>query len=269
MINAIKSELRKYFTTRVWWGMAIGMLVAGALAAGFFAFTFLRLATLEGGSDMPFELTPTQLANTVYTSALPSGIYVLPLTIGVLQIGAEYRHKTITSTFLSTPKRLRALFAKAIALVIIAVLNGLVLLAGSVVAGATTIQLLGGDPFPSLEVLRSLSMLLLVMVVWALIGLGAGILIPNQVAALLIAIGLAWMVEPFLAIGLSFWQWGAQNLLQYFPTQATGAVVNNVDFMTMGNAARLDWWAAALVLLAYAFILAGLGIWRASREDVS
>ena len=36
-----------------------------------------------------------------------------------------------------------------------------------------------------------------------------------------------------------------------------------------GQAARLDWWAAALVLLAYAVVLAGLGIWRASREDVS
>jgi len=268
VINAIRSELRKYFTTRLWWGMAIGMVVAGALAAAFFAFTFLRLATVDGGSDVPFDLDPTQIANTVYTAALPSGIYVLPLTIGVLQIGGEYRHKTITSTFLTTPRRLRALFAKAIALVIIAVLNGLGCLVGSVLAGATTIQLLGGDPFPALEVLRSLSMLLLVMVVWALIGLGAGILIPNQVAALLIAIGLAWMVEPFIAIGLSFWDWGAQNLLQFFPTQATSAVVNNVDFMSMG-AARLEWWAAALVLLAYALILAGLGIWRASREDVS
>lgn len=270
MINAIKSEFRKYFTTRLWWGMALGMFLAGAAAAAFFAFTFLELATMEtpDSSQPPFELTPIQLANTVYTAALPSGVYILPLVIGVLQIGSEYRHKTITSTFLTTPRRLNALFAKAIALIGIAILNGLVCLAGSVGAGAVTIQLLGGDPLPDAEVFRSLAMLLLVLVVWALIGLGIGILIPNQVAALLIAIGIAYMVEPILSFGLAFWSWGAEHLVKFFPTQATGAVVNNIDFLG-GQAARLDWWAAALVLLAYAVVLAGLGIWRASREDVS
>src|ERR1035437_5354049 len=35
---------------------------------------------------------------------------------------------------------------------------------------------------------------LLVLGLWSLIGLGAGILIPNQVAAILIAVGAAWIV---------------------------------------------------------------------------
>ena len=33
--------------------------------------------------------------------------------------------------------------------------------------------------------------------------------------------------------------------------------------------ARLEWWAGALVLAAYAAVLAGFGIWRTLREDVS
>lgn len=196
------------------------------------------------------------------------GAYVLTLTIGVLQIGSEYRHKTITSTFLTSPHRLTTLLAKAIAVTVIAILNGLVLLAGSVAAGAATMAAFGGDPFPDAEVFRSMAMLLLVLVVWALIGLGVGILIPNQVAALLIAIGIAYMVEPMVTVGLQFWSWGAEHLVPFFPTQATSAVVNNINFFGPG-AERLDWWAGALVLLAYAVILAGLGIWRASREDIS
>ena len=31
MTNAIKAEFRKFFTTRMWWGLAIAMFVAGAL----------------------------------------------------------------------------------------------------------------------------------------------------------------------------------------------------------------------------------------------
>lgn len=268
MINAIRSEFLKYFTTRLWWGMAIAAFLIGAGASGFFGFTFTYLLNQPGAGGETLDLEPVQTANTVYTAALIMGAYVLTLTIGVLQVGSEYRHKTITSTLLTTPQRMRSLLAKVIAVAGIAVVNGVILLLGSVVAGAITIKAFGGDPFPAAEIIRSLAMLLLVLVVWGLIGLAAGILIPNQVAALLISIGLAYMVEPMLTFGLQFWSWGAQHLVPYFPTQATSAVVNNINLF--GPAAqRLDWWVAALVLLGYAVVLAGLGLWRASREDVS
>ena len=32
---------------------------------------------------------------------------------------------------------------------------------------------------------------------------------------------------------------------------------------------RLEWWAAALVLAAYAALLAGFGIWRTTRADIT
>ena len=47
------------------------------------------------------------------------------------------------------------------------------------------LNLRGEDAFPSTEVLRTLLLSLLVLGLWALIGLGLGILIPNQVAALM------------------------------------------------------------------------------------
>lgn len=267
MIGAIRSEFRKYFSTRLWWGMAAGIVAAAALFTGFLAFVFIELAPEEGGPGMPMEMEPVQLANSVYTAGL-SVAYVLMLTIGVLQIGAEYRHKTITATFLTTPKRLRALNAKAIALIGIAVVNGLLSVITAVVVGAAVMGALGADPFPSTEVFRTMALSLLVLAVWALIGLGIGILIPNQVAALIIAVGVAWIVEPIVSLGLSFWDWGAQHIVQYLPTQATSSAINTVDALNEG-AARLPWWGGALTLVAYAVVLAGFGIWRASREDVS
>lgn len=194
--------------------------------------------------------------------------YLLLLTIGVLMIGAEYRHKTITSTFLATPKRLQAMLAKVVALLVIGALYGLISIVSSVGVGATVLKLAGHDPFPSSEVFRTMALSLLVLGLWGLIGLGVGILIKNQVAALLIGIGVAWIVEPVAGLLLGFWDFGAEHIVKYLPSQATSAVVNSV---TQGGqqVARLEWWAGALVLAAYAAVLAGFGIWRTLREDVS
>ena len=76
-------EFRKFFTTRLWWGMAIGVFVA-APAAGLFA-------ALDGSSSRRrgapgrrrTRLDPTQTAPNVYTAGLSVG-YLLMLTIGVI-----------------------------------------------------------------------------------------------------------------------------------------------------------------------------------------
>ena len=265
MTTAIRSEFLKFFTTRLWWGMASGIFVAGGLFAGFFGWAL----TSEASRNRPGapQGDATQIANTVYTSGMGVG-YLLLLTIGVLMIGAEYRHKTITSTFLATPKRLQAMLAKVVALLVIGALYGLISIVSSVGVGATALKLAGHDPFPSSEVFRTMALSLLVLGLWGLIGLGVGILIKNQVAALLIGIGVAWIVEPVAGLLLGFWDFGAEHIVKYLPSQATSAVVNSV---TQGGqqVARLEWWAGALVLAAYAAVLAGFGIWRTLREDVS
>ena len=266
MIPAIRSEFRKFFSTRLWWGMAIGIFVAGAAFAALFGFLLTTEEAMAGGPNGIPTGDATQVANSVYLGGLGVG-YLLLLTIGVLQIGAEYRHKTITSTLLATPKRLRAMLAKVVALLGIGAIYGLISLVGSVSVGAIVLSLRDQDPFPSTAVLRALALSLLVLGLWALIGLGIGILIPNQVAALLIGIGVAWIVEPLLGFAMSFWEFGRENIAQFLPTGATNAVVNAVQ--SSPDEVRLDWWAAALVLAAYAALLAGFGIWRTTRADIS
>jgi ABC-2 type transport system permease protein len=265
---AIKSEFRKFFTTRLWWGMAIGIFIAGAVFSGFFAWLMTSEGVASGSpqeSGMPVG-SPTQVANSVYTAGLGVG-YLLMLTIGVLQIGSEYRHKTISGTFLATPKRLQAMLAKVVALLGIGAIYGVISLLGSVSVGATVLSLRNHNAFPSTEVLRTIVLSLLVLGLWALIGLGIGILIPNQVAALLIGVGVAWIVEPLLGLILSIWSWGA-DIAKFLPSQATNAIVNSVTQGGM-SADRLSWWAGSLTLAAWAAVLAGFGIWRTSRQDIT
>ena len=264
MLAPVRAELLKFFTTRLWWGMAIAVFLTGAAFAALFGYA---LTAVPLGTDGTPTGTPTQLVNTVYTGGLSMG-YLLLLTIGILQIGSEYRHKTISSTFLTTPRRVQAMLAKVVALLVIGALYGLISIVSSVGVGATVLKLAGHDPFPSSEVFRTMALSLLVLGLWGLIGLGVGILIKNQVAALLIGIGVAWIVEPVAGLLLGFWDFGAEHIVKYLPSQATSAVVNSV---TQGGqqVARLEWWAGALVLAAYAAVLAGFGIWRTLREDVS
>lgn len=268
MTNAIKAEFRKFFTTRLWWGMAIAIFVAGAGLAVLFGFLLTQPQSATDAARGVPTGTPEQIANSVYTSGLQVG-YLLLLVIGVMQIGSEYRHKTITSTFLGVPKRVRVMGAKVIALLGIGAIYGLISLVASVVAGAIVLSARGFDAFPSSGVFRTLALSLLVLGLWALIGLGAGILIPNQVAALLISVGVAWIVEPIAGVLLALWSWGREHIVEYLPTAASQAIVNGVTQSGPNAAPRLEWWAGALVLAAYAAVLAGFGSWRTVRSDIS
>ena len=175
MVAAIRSELLKFFTTRLWWGMAIAMFVAGAAFAC--SSGSCSPSSRRPGGDGPGG-APTGTPPRSPTASTPSGLsvgYMLTLVIGVMQIGSEYRHKTITSTFLAQPQAARVMLAKVVALLGIG--GGL---------RAAQPRRLGGrgghrrctraarTPFPRTEVLRTLALSLLVLGLWALIGLGVG-----------------------------------------------------------------------------------------------
>lgn len=264
MTALVRSELLKFVSTRLWWGILIPVLLAGGL------FTWLTAALLAGrslgpGLSMP-DLDNPQMVSTVYAAGLDVSRSLL-LAIGVLTIGAEYRHKTITGTFLATPQRVRVMSAKVISLLVLGALYGLAQVATSFGVGAAIISNRGFDVLPD-GATRTLALCLLVLGLWALIGLGIGILIPNQVAALFVALGVAWIVEPVLTALFATQSWG-EGIVPYFPGQATSAVVNAVSEEGMGGGQLLSWWAGALVLLAYAAVMAGLGTWRTLRADIS
>ena len=88
-------------------------------------------------------------------------------------------------------------------------------------------------------------------------------------AALLIAVGVAWIVEPLAGFGLSFWEFGRDNIVPYLPSAATSAMVNGVSQGGDNAVQPLAWWGGALILAAYAAVLAGFGSWRTIRSDIS
>ena len=103
------------------------------------------------------------------TSAAPFGIGSLfTLVLGVIAICGEFRHQTITPTFLATPRRNRVVQAKVAGVVIAGGLSGILMIATGLLVGAIVISARGfGTRLGSGDVQQVLGLMVLGLVVWA------------------------------------------------------------------------------------------------------
>src|ERR1700685_4036179 len=101
MNRLIRAEARKLHTTRTFWAITLGTLALIAVAA-----TATSAASRFTPGDHP-ALQVFTLAGLAQTFAL---------ILGVLAVTSEFRHGTITTTLLITPRRTPLLAAKLITL---------------------------------------------------------------------------------------------------------------------------------------------------------
>jgi ABC-type transport system involved in multi-copper enzyme maturation permease subunit len=263
-MGLIRSELRKLTTTRLWWGLLLGLAVTSAALAGLTG----AIAGLPGPSGEPTPgVEDAAVVRGVYTAGLGVA-YLFALALGVIAIAGEHRHGTITFTVLAAPRRLRIVVTKIIAVLTIGVGYGVATVAAGLLVGVPLVALrggpvrLGGDGVP-----RALVLAVLAVALWTLIGLGVGTLIRNQVVALLVSIGIAWIAEPLVAVALNALDVGA--VARLLPSQATTAIVEPSTAGGFGEVALLPWWAGALTLAGYALVAAGLGAGLTLRRDIT
>lgn len=275
MIDLVRAELRKATTTRLAWTMPLAMFVLGVAFTAISGY-FLVFAEIPGMDvRMSETMSDLTLARAVYTGAVQMA-YLLALVLGILTITGEFRHQTLTSTFLAEPRRGRVVVAKIVAVVVVVLANGLAHVAGSLIGGASVLA--AGDvavfPEPA-DLSWTLLRMLLVLVLWGLIGLGLGVLIPNQVAALFVGVSVAFIVEPLLSFGIASFDQVAEAA-RYLPSQATLAALSVYEGMDAGTTQDLggapdplSWWGGSLVLLAYAAVMTAVGWVLTRRRDVS
>jgi ABC-type transport system involved in multi-copper enzyme maturation permease subunit len=176
----------------------------------------------------------------------------------------EYRYQTVTPTFLVTPRRERVVLAKMVAHLLVGALYAMVGLVVALVAGGITITIRGEAlGYGADRLWPSVGLAVLAVGLWTLFGIGVGTLIRNQVAAILIAVAVTFLVEP-LATYL-FASLDLDAAVKWLPTNASAALTSpGAEFLDY-----LDWWAGGLVLLGYAVLLGGLGLMLSLRRDVT
>lgn len=258
----VRSELRKIGSTRLWWGMLVGAV----LFTGIQAVAVAATAGSPPGPGAPATpgLGTAEAIRSVYAGSLFSGTYIFALVLGITGMTGEYRYQTVTPTFLVTPRRHRVVAAKMVAHLLVGVGYAVVGLLVALVLGGITIAVRGADlGYGADRLWSSVGLAVLAVGLWTLFGIGVGTLLRNQVAAILIAVAVTFLVEP-LATYL-FASIDLDAAVKWLPTNASAALVSPggafLDY--------LDWWTGGLVLLGYAALFGGLGLLLSVRRDVS
>lgn len=253
MTALLAAETRRLLSTRIWlWSLAAS-IATGSLVT---ALAFVGPENFD--PPMPGLDTPQGVEMVVGMAGL---LAFVPALLGTTAITAEYRHQTITFTYLFAPRRWTVLAAK----LGVYAAGGLVYGVATVtIAGAGT-ALAGGDvPFGLLARIAAL------MAVYTIFGAAFGALLRNQAAALVVLGGYFYMGELLLMFIP-----GVNAVYPYLPGGASAAVI---DFTFLSEAMIKSGFAAtpllpssagAGVLLGYALVATVLALFVSLRRDVT
>ena len=275
VVAASRSETTKVFTTSSWWILAIVLaLYVGSLAAGMsWLFGAISTGQLTGDTAGAPPVDASSLPLTMFSIATSVG-YVFPLLVGTLMVTNEFRHQTLTPTFVATPKRGVALTGKLVAAILVGVLYGVVALVAVVGPSAGVLASFGiATTLDDSETWMFLARSLLALVLWTIIGVGVGALVRNQVAAIVIVLAFTQFIEPILRVAGGFVDW-LNEVTRFLPGAASDALAGRSFYSSLGGPAAadtgaLDWWQGGLVLLAFAIVFTLLGQLFSWRRDVT
>jgi ABC-2 type transport system permease protein len=248
MTRLVRAELTKLRTTRLVYGVAAAMTAFAIL-------TVVANVAAAGGEGNPPLSADSLLPLVGAPVTLLAGAALL---LGILGMAGEFRHQTITQTFLATPNRGWVVAAKLVVLPLVAVAVTLVTLAITTALAVGWLTAKGVTPsLANAHFGRLLAGAVLATALFAMLGVGIGALFRNQVAALVAT--LAWVV---VVEGLLLSLLHAPSLAKWLPSAAAAAITNP-------GGDHLSQLGGVLVAGAYALVLALVGTRFVVRRDIT
>ena len=255
MIGLVRAEWLKLFTTRVWIGLLLGACaLVGASAAIITAFAGV---TQNGrpGIGAVGSAAYERAAFSVGTNGT-----TLMLILGIIGMTQEYRHRTATPTFLTTPHRGRVVGAKLGAYALAAIPLAAAILAVGVAVVEIYAGARGAAPSFTSENLRVLAGAGVALVLYAVIGVGIGALLRNQVGAIVGSLVYLLVVETVIAsipATASAYRW------------LPGGALRAMTLSGVPGPELLQPWQGGLLLLGYGLLAAVLGTLFTVRRDIT
>ena len=249
MNQLVRAELLKLRTTRAALWMLVGLPAAVAIALA----SSIANADRVGGS---LSLDTAEGVRTVLSSASSSGGLIV-LVLGIMGMTGEYRHQTVTQTFLVTPVRQRVVAAKLATYALVGLLVSAAAAALTLAVGLPWLASEGGHPRLVEDIGLVLAGSTAGTVLYGVLGVSVGALVRNQTAAVVLSLGWVLLVES-LFVGF------LPALGRWLPGGAAAALSST----TVQAGDLLPMWAASLVLAAYAVAFAAAGTRIVARRDV-
>ena len=243
----LQAELIKLRTTRTFAALA-GVAVAISLLI-----TVLVAILTEPSKD--------EVLTDVFNSDV-SGLFILILA--VLGITGEWRHRTITSSLLAAPDRLRFLAAKTLAFAAAGVVLSLLIAAAVGIVGFAILTI-RDLPTPDLgEWIEQIARNAMVAALWGALGVGLGALVRNQAVAVVGVLVIIFVVDSAVTALLP-------DVGRYSPFSALPAAAAGLEPEDAGISEEVDLLPgglAVLAMLAWISSLFAIGATLLKRRDV-
>jgi ABC-2 type transport system permease protein len=251
MVRLIRAEFLKLRTTQVWFWLLLASI----------AITVLGVVGEIAGTTSDLELTlhVRDIFVTAHTA------YISVFVLGVLAVTTEFRYQTITPTVLATPSRWAVVAAKMVAYAITGVAYAIVCLA---VEFAIAVPWLSARHIPVVYAhqLGAVAAVFGVVGLMALVGLGAGALMKNQIVAVSVGLIVLLILENLVLLIP-----GVRRVYPYLPGGAINSLTaRRTGDRTAGNGVHLlSISGGAVVLLVWALVMAILGAGITMNRDIT
>jgi ABC-2 type transport system permease protein len=264
MSGAVRAELRRITTTKLWWVVLICIFV---LSAGYAALPAVVALLQSGAGAVGSPFNDPGIIRSIYNGGNVLS-RILAMVVGIVTVGGEYRYGTLAWNHLATPRRVRMLLGKAVALLIFGVIYGITSVAAGMLV-ATPFVLIKSGTFllDQPDTWRSIILGVCSIALWTMIGMGLGILIKNMPVALVVGIILGFLVEPIVSMVFFLKQW--DQLLNVMPSGATNAMLGITSPVLFAAQQPAPWWLAGVILAAWCLLPALAGILTAVRRDIA
>lgn len=244
-LRLVRGEIRKITTTKLPWGfLAVLVVIAGIDAA------IVMFGTDMDGSKAFIATAEDQqsLMAFAFNAMLGAGLF------GAIAVAREYGHNTVVPTYLTCPRRTRAVLAQLTAVALGGAALGLV---GQALITTGVALALPSTEYGFLVSAGGVTRLLLATTfagaVGAVLGAGIGAIVRNLGGAATAVVFLLFMIPPLVVQAIN---------------EAGSWIPPTLGTVISGTTSEVSAPAAVAALVAYALVPAGIGLLMVRRRDV-